>query len=339
MPAKRIVYLFGAGATIAEAQFAGIDKDLSLRSVSEMVIKKAKSRPDTKDLLENISTDDIIDIERYISLLEDMQIQKYRDLAVKLRNMFCECIRSNLRQNGRLIEPSLTMALMQIHRIEEVNRFEELKGVITLNYDSLLDHTFNRVFGSVNYGVSCDCVCGTYTISEEILPLIKLHGSFNWRRGFPQIIVDEDYTNGQEEMIWIPPGIEKEKGRYPFNLLWGNAYELLSCDVLRIIGCSLSLNDWGLTSLLFRTQLRGDPEDRYIIEIINSHEIGEQIRKENGYLGSVKALGELENCQDFVEFRPVNIFESWLKMKASSFIEEGIQLTGKGTHLDKVIGE
>lgn len=339
MPAKGIVYLLGAGATIAEAQFTGIEQDLSLKSVSEMVIEKAKSHAETKDLLENISKDDIIDIERYISLLEDMQIQNYVELAAKLRNMFCECMQSNLHPDGELISPVLMMALLQMHEIDEVKEMEELKGVITLNYDNLLDHAFNEVFGSVNYGISCDCTCGTYRVSQESLPLIKLHGSFNWRRGFPEIIIDEAYSGSQEEMMWIPPGIEKERGRYPFNMLWGKAYELLNCDVLRIVGCSLSLNDWGLTSLLFRTQLRGDPKDRYIIEIINSHDTGRRIRTENGYLGRVKPLGELENCQDFVEYTPPNVFQSWITNKAQSFAAAGIELVGKGTYLDKLIGE
>lgn len=258
MHTKRIVYLFGAGATIAEAQFAGIDKDLSLKSTSEMVIERAKSQSETKDLLENISKDDIIDIERYISLLEDMRIQKYVDLAAKLRSMFCECIKSNLCLGGTQITPKLTMALFQMHGIGEVKKVEELKGAITLNYDSLLDHAFNEVFGSINYGISCKCVCKTYRISQEGSPLIKLHGSFNWRRGFPNIIIDESYSCTQEEMMWIPPGIEKEREGYPFSLLWGNAYELLDCDVLRIIGCSLSQNDWGLTSLLFKARARPD---------------------------------------------------------------------------------
>lgn len=339
MPAKRIVYLFGAGATIAEAQFAGVDKDLSLKSVSEMVIEKAKEKPETKDLLENISKDDIIDIERYISLLEDMQIQKYVDLAARLRSMFCECIKNNLRINGEQIDPELTMALFQMHEMEEVKEREELKGAITLNYDSLLDHAINEVFGSIDYGISCNCVCGTYRVSQAGFPLIKLHGSFNWRRGFPNIIVDETYSDTQEEMMWIPPGIEKERGRYPFSLLWGRAYELLRCDVLRIVGCSLSLNDWGLTSLLFRTQLSDKPEDRYIIEIINTNNNGEKIRTENGYLGRVKTLGELEKCQQFSEFIPENVFKSWLGAKTSSFIEDGIQFAGKGRYLDKVVGE
>ena len=76
---ERIVYLFGAGATIAEAQYMGIDKDLSLRSVSEMVIKEAKNRPDTRDLLEYVSTDDITDIELVRRGVEEKELLAWRE--------------------------------------------------------------------------------------------------------------------------------------------------------------------------------------------------------------------------------------------------------------------
>ena len=38
------------------------------------------------------------------------------------------------------------------------------------------------------------------------------------------------------------------------DLIWDKARELLDCDVLRIIGSSLSMNDWELVSLVHTTQ-------------------------------------------------------------------------------------
>ena len=42
MSAKKVVYLLGAGSTIAEAFYAGIEQKLTLRDVSELVVEKAK---------------------------------------------------------------------------------------------------------------------------------------------------------------------------------------------------------------------------------------------------------------------------------------------------------
>jgi hypothetical protein len=118
-------------------------------------------------------------------------------------------------------------------------------------------------------------------------------------------------------MLWIPPSIEKVKDRYPFNLLWGKAFELLlNCDVLRIVGCNLSQNDWGLISLLFNTQL--EPGGVYEIELIRSHKGGARVRKRNGFLKNVRILGELDGCQDLVETPALNTFESWLRRKIHS---------------------
>jgi hypothetical protein len=50
MPPKRIVYLFGAGATMAEATHAGIEQNLSLRDISERVVQKAREEKSLEDL-------------------------------------------------------------------------------------------------------------------------------------------------------------------------------------------------------------------------------------------------------------------------------------------------
>lgn len=75
---RRIVYLFGAGATKGEWQYAvgeSVDK-VSLRSVSESAITKAKETAGYKDLLSEVDVDDITDLELYISLLESIPHKK-----------------------------------------------------------------------------------------------------------------------------------------------------------------------------------------------------------------------------------------------------------------------
>ncbi len=132
------------------------------------------------------------------------------------------------------------------------------------------------------------------------------------------------------------PSIEKRTEQYPFNMLWGIAFEILECDILRIVGCRLSQNDWGLISLLLSTQLRTSKP--YSIELINSHENGREIRERNGFLRNVKILGELDGCQEFVDYKPENVFESWLRVRCSLYIKKGLKIGGSGyKYIDSVL--
>ena len=335
---ERIVYLFGAGSTMAEASYSGIEQSLSLRAVSELVVEKAIEDRDLADVLGNIATDDITDIEIYISLLESMSIQRYSDAASKLKSIFCDIIEDKLLLDDKTIDPILTMTLLQIHEIEEVKKIEQLTGLITVNYDSLLDQACQNVLNGVNYGIKCNCESGTYNLTYDCLPLIKLHGSFNWKSGIPSTKIDENQAKERSEMLWIPPGVEKQRERYPFNMLWGKAFELLDCDKLRIVGCSLSQNDWGLLSLLFKTQLRA--ERPYQIELIKSHKGGEEIRKNNGFLKEVKVLGELPNCQDLVEYKSKNVYEDWLKRYIQVFLDKHIPIDKMNlNYVDMFLGD
>lgn len=91
--------------------------------------------------------------------------------------------------------------------------------------------------------------------------------------------------------LWIPPGIRKAKDRYPFNLVWGLAREVLDCDVLRVVGCRLGPSDWDLISLLFSTrhsnQGRDDP---YVVEIIDSPRHAMQLKADYPYLDVLSVL-------------------------------------------------
>ena len=339
MPPKKVVYLFGAGATIGEWQFAigETGENLSLRSVSESVITKAKEDADFSELLLEVTTDGIKDIELYISLLESIRTKKYTDLIALLRSLFCKSIQENLQYKNVPINPNLAMALLEMHKA--IVEDEVFAGAISLNYDNLLDRAYNEVFKGVNYGIKCS-KHELYNIRDDSPLLVKLHGSFNWKRGFRSIIIDEEQAQAgeQSEMLWIPPSIEKEKDTYPYNLLWGQAFEMLDCDILRVVGCKLSQNDWGLISLLFNTQL--EHGGVFKIELICSHKGGEDIRKRNGFLKNLYVLGELENCQEFVDSPPSNTFEGWLKSKLAIHRGKGVQFDDLGLpHIDLIMGE
>lgn len=323
MPQKNVVYIFGAGSTIAEALYAGIPKEEapSLAYISKIVIEKAK-KGTLKEQLKEISAEGTKDIELYISLLESMRIKKYSEMAERLRGLFCESIQASLCPSGRPVIPVLENALLQMHK--EIEEQEKFAGAISLNYETLLDSAFYEIFGGIDYGINCQSSNSKLKVGPDYPKLIKLHGSFNWKRGFPFVVIDEEEGafSEQRDMLWIPPSIQKARDSYPFNLLWGQAYEMLNCDILRVIGCKLSQNDWGLLSLLYSTQLEtGKP---YEIQLINKHATGFDIKERNAFLRNIKLLGQLENCSDFIDSPPESAFEGWLgsKLNTISRIDE-----------------
>ena len=97
-------------------------------------------------------------------------------------------------------------------------------------------------------------------------PILKLHGSFNWKKDYPVIVTNQDNLK-ERDVFWIPPGLDKKREQYPFNLLWARAKEILKCDILRIIGCSLNRNDMQLISLVFGMQ-KINSSRKFKIEII-----------------------------------------------------------------------
>lgn len=337
--ANKVVYLFGAGATKAEATKSGIDSTLLLSGVSEQVITLARKKRSLRTVLDHIGHVEGIDIEHYISLLESLHNHKYENIAETLRSHFCEVVQNGLIDDGQQITPMLEMALLQMHT--EILDVEAFKGAISLNYDSLLDRAFNEVMTGINYHIKCECIHGSanYNLNNKLEPLIKLHGSFNWRKGFPNIMIDEQASKKyQSEMLWIPPSIGKIRDAYPFNALWGKAFELLDCDILRIIGCRLNQNDWGLISLLFDTQLRTD--NPYTIELITSQSTGAEIRKRLGFLKNIIVLEELPGCKDISRYGSGNTFESWLKSKISFLREKGLCTTDRNLpYINKLMGD
>ena len=104
----------------------------------------------------------------------------------------------------------------------------------------------SEILGGFDYGIN---VVG-HSTTERPLRVIKLHGSFTWTDSWP---VRRSRRLKSPDPLWIPPGIQKAKERYPFNILWGLAREQLECDILRVVGCRLSASDWDLISLIFST--------------------------------------------------------------------------------------
>ena len=199
--------------------------------------------------------------------------------------MFEQVLRNQLSLiEGELKEDrfQLYSALLDMHRVTGLP--EDLKAILTINYDEYIEDavktTYNR---PIDFGIAVE----NHDRPSEALRLLKLHGSFGWEDTWPVS------TDRQSSTLWIPPGIQKRKERYPFNVLWGLARESLDCDILRIVGCQLSGSDWDLISLLFTTRHANPDKPAYIVEVIDSPEHAFRLQSQYPYL-EIKSMLEIE---------------------------------------------
>jgi len=364
---ERVVYLLGTGATQAEARLVderirlGITdiKDGILRKIVERKIRKLKD-------VKNELTGEYADVEQLITLYESSNSDKHKKVARALRELFREEIldqmerldRSPFAVRGRF-NPRLCSALIDMHDIEGLG--ETLCGIMTLNYEDMIERAAQSAKIGVNYSLDfSETVKSRIKVRKNGVLILKLHGSFNWRNEFPLSM--EDKIRREEDVLWIPPGIEKHNEMYPFNVIWGKARELLNCETLRVIGCSLSRNEWHLVSMLYATQKLNRMKKEYIIEIISPPKTGDDIRGQYPHL-RIKRIYEIKEIRDFV-FKSLyklsepageariddktvieylenkNIFETWLRAKGDELVYRHIPLeTSKNIFSDFMRGK
>jgi len=341
MPSK-IVYLFGSGATHAEKWLdcrirnieSNIDKDgLLAANVSSRIIESIL-RKKKNNILEKygISRDELkkhqlmwgedplekkypgVDVELLISLIKNIKTKTAENDAKDLMQYFRDDICEKLKTGSRQIIPKLYPALLRWHELNEPK--EKLLGFLTVNYDSLIEKSFKSLKKSFDLGFNVENNKSfgiKQKANEDRVPLLKLHGSFNWvvdNDGNGKITLTENEDNSIES-LWIPPGLNKIYLDYPYNIIHGRAFELLSeCNVLRIVGCSLNQNDINLISLLFTTQKvrRLNP---YSIELIMGDKAAGDIAERLVMLIPFKdSFYEIVRGQS--EYRGENPFLEWL---------------------------
>jgi hypothetical protein len=322
-PAK-IVYLFGAGATHAELQ--NIDPDLSddrgllVSHVSKRVIEKARrDKKYLKDVSTVSGTSGSLNIELLISLIENSKIPNWEYKTHYLKELVREDI------EGILSAPVtrrfyLHKALLELHTRPAAKRKETLTGLISLNYDNVLDNAYRQQFGPPRYCFSLD-----EPYAEGDVPFLKLHGSFNWK--------DLPIRGRKRTIEIIPLGSAKNYIHPPYGCIWNQALEtLIDCDTLRVIGCSLSQNDFHLIDLFFKAHLeRGTA---FEIEIIARDNVGAGIRLNYGFFRELKTLTEIRDIL-VPEPDPVNPFKTWLKYKSLSLL--GARQADRTTHVKEVV--
>ena len=314
---QKIVYLFGAGATHAET--ANLEpnpqEDTFLRErgllighVSKRVIEIARSKEKYLADIQMISGSNAPqNIELLISLIENSRIKESETKSRILKTLVREDIEGILTMSvvGKFY---LHKALLELHQHRSVKRKEALLGLISLNYDAVLDNAYEAIYNKPpNYSFSL-----TDTVSNKSIPLLKLHGSFNW----------ENVTiRGRERSVdIIPLGASKNYLHLPYNFIWSRALELLiQCDILRVIGCSLSQNDIHLVDLLFKAHI--EKGKAIEIQIINSDSAGERLRDDYGFFPEIKPLTKIERTL-VPETEPRNPFKMWLAYKGRSMLKE-----------------
>lgn len=318
----KIVYLFGAGATHAEI-LTLVDpptdtflskNGLLISDVSKRVIKIAQNNSRFTEHVKQVTyREGPVNIELLISLFEANRIPNVDFKVNHLKELIRKDIVSILTDEKKK-KFYLHNALFELHTLTEEK--EKLLGIISLNYDDILDTSYKKMLKTKpNY-------CHTSDGNKDV-PLLKLHGSFNWT---------EIKISGRVKTIpIIPLGINKNYLTHPYNFIWGTAFELLvQCDILRIIGCSLSQNDIGLIDLLFKAHLeRGK---RIEIQIIDLESTGEQIKKNYGFFPGIVKATEIEGHlipDESVnkDLNNVNPFRVWLKAKAWRMLDIGISET------------
>lgn len=309
---KKTVYLFGAGASHAELK--NLDPDLLdekwgllIRDVSSRVIDKARKDPNyLKDVAMVSATAGKLNIELLISLIENSKIYRWAYKTSRLKELVERDIKTILTVS-RTRRFYLHKALLELHKHEKTKAKEELIGLISLNYDDVLDQAYRAMLGKdPNYSFSL----APNALSSENIPLLKLHGSFNWQ--------NQKIRGRTRRIEIIPLGASKSYIHAPYGFIWNHALEvLITCDTLRVIGCSLSPNDAHLIDLLFKAHL--ERQNAFDIEIVDFDSIGDAIQKNYGFFPQIKRWTQIEGGS-IPDPNPANPFETWLKYKGIAMI-------------------
>jgi hypothetical protein len=320
----KIAYLFGAGATHAELQ--NIEPDLVkektgllITNVSSRVIEVARRDENYIKGLEMVSgTKGSLNIELLISLIENSKIYRWERKTQLLKGLVRDDIEGILT-NSRTRRFYLHKGLLELHKQKLAQKREKLIGLISLNYDDVLDQAFAEFYDEPNYCFSLDADA----FSSRDIPLLKLHGSFNW---------SGKSIRGRKRTIEIIPfGASKNYLHAPYSFIWNRALEIfIQCDTLRVIGCSMSPNDVHLIDLLFKAHL--ERKKPFEIEIISSDQTAEAIKRNYGFFPKIKKLTELEP-ELVPEPDPPNPFRTWLRHKCLNMLKDQ---TGSTKYIKRV---
>lgn len=327
---KNVAYLIGAGAVQAELELSGIESDTTMRGISENVLEMSRRiNGEYYQLVQDFGLPANQDVELMISLFEsftDSKPNSFENVHKELRRLFRNYLISQITRKSIL--PRLLISLLHLHRKHGQHMNEDgenLLGVLTTNYDSVIEKAFCKVHKGLNCG--CRFISEDYSLDKTVPYLLKLHGSFNWRINTNKLKISKTFereTHEDDYSGWIPPSVYKKPSTRLFQDIWDRSRKLLThCDILRVIGSSLRNEDWCLISLIFTSQISSKREGGKAFEI-------ELIVPEHSAVGSENQPGIMRRLPFLADLKPLsalpvfeedmlqgNTFHNWLLKKAN----------------------
>lgn len=352
---KKIVYLFGSGATHAVANILDPSKGLLTSHVRDQIRKQEATLKDLvfPPAIWNELIDEQVDIEHLISIQEANYNYAITGKLKKVYSNAISLLSKDIVEKLTKFE-NLYSVLFDLYNVKGFA--EEISCVLTLNYEDILEQSINAHLGhDIDYIIENS----TKNSSKNSVSILKLHGSFNWKNIRPVEIDDVNQLIDKEESLWIPPGVVKKKENYPFNLLWGKAFEyLMNCDVLRIIGCSLNRNDWDLIPMIYTTKNFNSKSKTFDIEIIDFPTQCDKVIEQYQYL-NIKHFFDIPEVLTFlirqhyphlIDSKDIpedvysglkesivpeknNIFEMWLQAVGEDMMDKGIEIKTRGENI------
>lgn len=322
---EKIVYLIGTGATIAELHHQGVESYLSMFDIQKSILNMSNDKNGKyKDLYDRFGLPPEIDIEQMISLLEGCTFSEskaFEEVCKEIKEFFRIYLLSQITNTK--IQSKLSACLLHLH-----NKYghymckdgEDLLGVLTINYDSLIEQAYISVYQGLNIGYPYESK--EYNINRTLPILLKLHGSFNWQIRDNALTISSEFEKPEYEHDysgWMPPSVYKKPGGV-FETIWNHAAALLTdCTILRVIGSSLRSEDFALLSLIFTSQIKS-PNSFKIELIVNDDDA---IGSDTKPLGIMRRLPFLSRKINFsnLDIYPDgfvskgNVYKEWLEMK------------------------
>ena len=320
---------------MGELDIQGIESHLSMSEIEQSVYALSKATNGSyAKLHDDFGIPPGVDIELVISLLESCTFLKaadYDETCNELRELFRRYLISQIAK--KKVKPDISSSLLHMH-IEYGNDMgesgEKLIGILTTNYDSLLENAYQSIYGAINCGRPF--YSNVYSNNTDLPSLLKLHGSFNWRvvrKGILQKQTLEINREFEETSVpdgsglWVPPSVYKKPEGF-LKKMWNQAADLLvQCHTLRVIGSSLRNEDAAILSLIFTSRIRRQSSGAgmFNIELIVPDDVavgGDD--RPNAIMQRLRLMGEMQNYSKLPVYptgftSTGNVYKEWVEMK------------------------
>lgn len=118
---KKVVYLFGTGASQAEISLYDDTIKILMRNIKDGMLKKIDDdKIEPLYAVKNELSDENADVEQLITLYESTGIYKHNTISKELKKLFWEAIEERMKKLGNRYIPKLLSAIIDMHEIPDV---------------------------------------------------------------------------------------------------------------------------------------------------------------------------------------------------------------------------